>query len=409
MIFEVVETLDLDVEVALATAPDKSVGGDEIWESAEEQLRDVLSNRAATSTTSSPATAPSTARKIDFGFEDALGRVWDGPTVQLDFNMPDRFDLTYTGEDNEPPAGDDPPRAVRELRALLHGAHRALRRRLPLWLAPEQVRILPVSDETLGYAHRVKNELEDAGFRVEVEDRDWTVGRKIRAGHDDRLPYMVIVGEDEQEAGTVSVRDRFENQRGDVDLDAFVDHLVAERDEKRTEPEFVDAGERPGGQTLRSGARFSSYFDAALGRLSYERRICADQARGRRTRRRGADATGPDADGTGAERRPSPRSQGNEHAARRPPRPLVRRDHGRGSGAAALHVPDGQPVDDSGLGNGSASMEAAIGNLVEPGDTMLVPTNGYFGGRMKIDGRARGRRGCRGIGAVGRTPRPGRC
>jgi threonyl-tRNA synthetase len=86
----------------------------------------------------------------------------------------------------------------------------------------------------------VKNELEDAGFRVEVEDRDWTVGRKIRAGHDDRLPYMVIVGDDEQEAGTVSVRDRFENQRGDVDLDDFVDHLVAERDEKRTEPDFVD-------------------------------------------------------------------------------------------------------------------------------------------------------------------------
>ncbi|MFW5938593.1 MAG: His/Gly/Thr/Pro-type tRNA ligase C-terminal domain-containing protein, partial [Halanaeroarchaeum sp.] len=111
----------------------------------------------------------------------------------------------------------------------------------PLWLAPEQVRILPVSDGTLGYAHRVKNALEDAGLRVEVEDRDWTVGRKIRAGHDDRLPYMVIVGDDEREAGTVSVRDRFENQRGDVDLDAFVDHLVEERDEKRTEPDFVDA------------------------------------------------------------------------------------------------------------------------------------------------------------------------
>ncbi|WP_172863925.1 threonine--tRNA ligase [Halorubrum trapanicum] len=239
MIFEVVETLDLEVEVALATRPDKSVGGDEIWESAEDQLRDVLESGGYDYDVE-PGDGAFYGPKIDFGFEDALGRVWDGPTVQLDFNMPDRFDLTYTGEDNE----DHQPVMIHRA---LYGSYERFFMVLiehfdgnfPLWLAPEQVRILPVSDETLGYAHRVKNELEDAGFRVEVEDRDWTVGRKIRAGHDDRLPYMVIVGDDEQEAGTVSVRDRFENQRGDVDLDAFVDHLVAERDEKRTEPDFV--------------------------------------------------------------------------------------------------------------------------------------------------------------------------
>jgi len=240
MIFEVVETLDLDVDVALATRPDKSVGGDEIWESAEEQLRDVLDSGGYDYDVE-PGDGAFYGPKIDFGFEDALGRVWDGPTVQLDFNMPDRFDLTYTGEDNE----DHQPVMIHRA---LYGSYERFFMVLiehfdgdfPLWLAPEQVRILPVSDETLGYAHRVKNELEDAGFRAEVEDRDWTVGRKIRAGHDDRLPYMVIVGDDEQEAGTVSVRDRFENQRGDVALDAFVDHLVDERDEKRTEPDFVD-------------------------------------------------------------------------------------------------------------------------------------------------------------------------
>ena len=240
MIFEVVETLDLEVEVALATRPDKSVGGDEIWESAEDQLRDVLESGGYDYDVE-PGDGAFYGPKIDFGFEDALGRVWDGPTVQLDFNMPDRFDLTYTGEDNE----DHQPVMIHRA---LYGSYERFFMVLiehfdgnfPLWLAPEQVRILPVSDETLGYAHRVKNELESEGFRVEVEDRDWTVGRKIRAGHDDRLPYMVIVGDDEQEAGTVSVRDRFENQEGDVDLDAFVDHLVAEREEKRTEPEFVD-------------------------------------------------------------------------------------------------------------------------------------------------------------------------
>ncbi|WP_424015014.1 threonine--tRNA ligase [Halorubrum xinjiangense] len=241
MIFEVVETLDLEVEVALATRPDKSVGSDEIWESAEDQLRDVLDSGGYDYDVE-PGDGAFYGPKIDFGFEDALGRVWDGPTVQLDFNMPDRFDLTYTGEDNE----DHQPVMIHRA---LYGSYERFFMVLiehfdgnfPLWLAPEQVRILPVSDETLGYAHRVKNALEDAGFRVEVEDRDWTVGRKIRAGHDDRLPYMVIVGDDEQEAGTVSVRDRFENQRGDVDLDDFVDHLVEERAEKRTEPDFVDA------------------------------------------------------------------------------------------------------------------------------------------------------------------------
>lgn len=240
MIFEVVETLDLEVEVALATRPDKSVGGDEIWESAEEQLRDVLESGGYDYDVE-PGDGAFYGPKIDFGFEDALGRVWDGPTVQLDFNMPERFDLTYTGEDNE----DHQPVMIHRA---LYGSYERFFMVLiehfdgnfPLWLAPEQVRILPVSDETLGYAHRVKNALEDEGFRVEVEDRDWTVGRKIRAGHDDRLPYMVIVGEDEQEAGTVSVRDRFENQRGDVDLGDFVDHLVEERAEKRTEPDFVD-------------------------------------------------------------------------------------------------------------------------------------------------------------------------
>ncbi|WP_198664639.1 threonine--tRNA ligase [Halorubrum sp. 48-1-W] len=239
MIFEVVETLDLEVEVALATRPEKSVGGDEIWESAEEQLRDVLESGGYDYDVE-PGDGAFYGPKIDFGFEDALGRVWDGPTVQLDFNMPERFGLTYTGEDNEE------HRPVMIHRALYGSYERFFMVLIehfdgdfPLWLAPEQVRILPVSDGTLGYAHRVKNALADAGIRAEVEDRDWTVGRKIRQGHDDRLPYMVIVGDDEAEAGTVSVRDRFENQRGDVDLDEFVDHVLEEYEEKRVEPDFI--------------------------------------------------------------------------------------------------------------------------------------------------------------------------
>ena len=240
MIFEVVETLGLEVDVALATRPEKSVGGDEIWETAEEQLREVLES-GGYDYDIEPGDGAFYGPKIDFGFEDALGRVWDGPTVQLDFNMPERFGLTYTGEDNEE------HRPVMIHRALYGSYERFFMvliehfdGNFPPWLAPEQVRILPISDATLGYAHRVRNALTEAGIRAEVEDRDWTIGRKIRQGHDDRLPYMVIVGDDEAEAGTISVRDRFENQQGDVDLDAFVDHLVTEYEQRRTEPTFID-------------------------------------------------------------------------------------------------------------------------------------------------------------------------
>jgi len=107
----------------------------------------------------------------------------------------------------------------------------------PLWLAPEQVRVLPISDANLGYAHRVKNEFDE--FRVEVDDRDSTIERKIRAAHDDRVPYMIIVGDNEQEDGNISVRDRFEDQEYDVEIDEFLDHLRSERDEKRIEPDFL--------------------------------------------------------------------------------------------------------------------------------------------------------------------------
>ncbi|WP_053947419.1 threonine--tRNA ligase [Halolamina sediminis] len=238
MIFTLIGQFDLEVDVDLATRPEKSVGSDEIWESAEEQLREVLDSEGYDYGIE-PGDGAFYGPKIDFSFRDALGRSWDGPTVQLDFNMPERFDLTYTGEDNE----DHRPVMIHRA---LYGSYERIFMVLiehfdgqfPLWLAPEQVRILPVSDDALGYAHRVKNELD--GFRVEVEDRDWTVGRKIREAHDDRLPYMIIVGSDEEEAGTISVRDRFEREADGVDPEAFRDHLEAEYEEKRVEPDFLD-------------------------------------------------------------------------------------------------------------------------------------------------------------------------
>ncbi|MFB6093914.1 MAG: threonine--tRNA ligase [Halanaeroarchaeum sp.] len=237
MIFEVIENFDLTVDVALATRPEKSMGADEIWEQAESQLRAVLEDGGYDYDVEEGDGA-FYGPKIDIGFEDALGRTWDGPTVQLDFNMPEQFDLTYVGEDNEE------HRPVMIHRALYGSFERFFMvliehfdGKFPLWLAPEQVRILPVSDDNVPYARRVEEELD--GYRVEIEDRDWTVGKKIQQAHEDRVPYMIVVGDDEEEAGTVSVRDRKEREENDVSLAAFRTHLDEERDEKRTEPDFL--------------------------------------------------------------------------------------------------------------------------------------------------------------------------
>ncbi|WP_299234386.1 threonine--tRNA ligase [Natronomonas sp.] len=235
---EVLETFGLEYEVALATRPEKSVGSDEIWEQAESQLRDVLDASGMAYDVESGDGA-FYGPKIDFAFEDALGRNWDGPTVQLDFNMPERFDLSYTGADNET------HRPVMIHRALYGSYERFFMvliehfdGNFPTWLAPEQVRILPVSDDNIGYAKQLKNRYLDA-FRVGIEDRSWTVGKKIQAAHDDRVPYMIVVGDDEEAAGTVSVRDRFEDERNDVDVATFVEHLEGEVEAKRIEPDFV--------------------------------------------------------------------------------------------------------------------------------------------------------------------------
>ncbi|SEW12218.1 threonine--tRNA ligase [Natrinema salifodinae] len=237
MITDVLETFDLEYEMALATRPEKSVGSDEIWEKAESQLESVLEARDLDYEVEEGDGA-FYGPKIDFAFEDAIGRDWDGPTVQLDFNMPERFDLSYVGEDNEE------HRPVMIHRALYGSYERFFMMliehyegRFPLWLAPEQVRVLPISDDNLDYAYEIAAEFDD--FRVEVDDRDSTLERKIRAAHDDRVPYQIIVGDNEEEAGNISVRDRFEDQEYDVEIDAFKDHLAAERDEQRTDPDFL--------------------------------------------------------------------------------------------------------------------------------------------------------------------------
>ena len=238
VIEEIYGQFDFEVLYKLETRGDNAIGSDGIWDQATGALASALETEGLDYEIED-GEAAFYGPKIGLDARDALGREWTIGTVQVDFNIPERLDLVYVGEDNEE------HRPVTIHRALLGTFERFMgvliehfKGDFPLWLAPEQVRVLPVSDDNVDYAESVAAELD--GFRTEVETRSWTVGRKIRAGHDDRMPYMLIVGDTEEEAGTVSVRDREERERDGVDLNEFRSALQTERDEKLTEPAFLN-------------------------------------------------------------------------------------------------------------------------------------------------------------------------
>jgi threonyl-tRNA synthetase len=195
-----------DVRVELSTRPDKSIGTDEQWERAEEALREAL-ERQGRSYDVSPGEGTFYGPKIDFHVTDALGRSWQCGTCQIDFQMPERFELTYQGADNAE------HRPVMIHRALLGSLERFAGiliehygGRFPAWLAPTQAIVLPVSDPHVEYAQRVASELTEAGVRVRVDERSESVGRKIRDAELAKVPLMLVVGEREESEGTASVR-----------------------------------------------------------------------------------------------------------------------------------------------------------------------------------------------------------
>jgi len=203
-----------DVRVELSTRPEKSIGTDEEWERATQALRDAL-DRQGREYDVSPGEGTFYGPKIDFHITDALGRSWQCGTCQVDFQMPERFDLTYQGADNEE------HRPVMIHRALLGSMERFAGiliehygGRFPKWLAPTQAIVLPVSDAFNEYAEGVAAQLGDAGVRVRVDSRSESVGRKIRDAELARIPVMLVVGEREQDAGTASVRTHDEGDLG---------------------------------------------------------------------------------------------------------------------------------------------------------------------------------------------------
>jgi len=227
----------LDVLYKLETRGEDAMGSEEIWEQATDALVDALRAEDLDYDVEE-GEAAFYGPKIGVNARDALGREWTIGTVQVDFNIPRNLDLTYVGEDN------DEHHPVMIHRALLGSFERFMgviiehfNGKFPTWIAPTQVRVLPISDDNLDYAREVAEELDD--YRVEVEDRSWTIGKKIQQTHEDRVPYMLVVGGNEEEAGTVSVRDRKEREANDVSRDEFRAHLEREVEQKHLEPTFL--------------------------------------------------------------------------------------------------------------------------------------------------------------------------
>ena len=217
-----------EVRVELSTRPDKSIGTDEEWERAESSLREAL-KRQGREYEVSPGEGTFYGPKIDFHITDALGRSWQCGTCQLDFQMPDRFELTYAGSDNEP------HRPVMIHRALLGSMERFAgiliehhAGRFPLWLAPLQALVLPVADRHNEYAERVDGELAAVGVRARVDARSESVGKKIRDAELARAPYMLVVGDREQDAESASVRHHGEGDLGAMPLAELTERMRAE-------------------------------------------------------------------------------------------------------------------------------------------------------------------------------------
>ena len=204
--------------IELSTRPEESLGTDEQWELATNGLKKAL-DTSGKKYKINEGDGAFYGPKIDFHLEDCLGRTWQCGTIQLDFQMPERFDLTYVGEDGEK------HRPVMIHRVVLGSIERFIgiltehfAGAFPLWLAPEQVRILPISDRLQPEAMKIQEALKEAGVRVSVDTRSEKMGYKIREAQLKKVPYMLVIGDKEVETGTVSVRSRSEGDLGAMSL-----------------------------------------------------------------------------------------------------------------------------------------------------------------------------------------------
>jgi threonyl-tRNA synthetase len=228
MAFDTYRLFDFDVSLELSTRPEQRVGSEEMWDRAEDKLARTL-EELALSYELNPGDGAFYGPKIDMHMTDSLGRSWQLGTVQLDYSMPDRFGLTYTGADNQ----EHTPVMIH--RAMLGSYERFIgimlehyAGELPLWLAPVQAVVLPVSDRFNDYAAGIRDTLGAGDVRVELDARSESISRKIRDAELRKVPYMLVVGEREQDEHSVSVRAHHGGDLGSLSVQQFTDRLSGE-------------------------------------------------------------------------------------------------------------------------------------------------------------------------------------
>ena len=232
LVDEMLATFGYPYTIELATKPEKALGTDEEWVEAEKVLADTLNARGVPFEIDEGGGA-FYGPKLDFKLIDAIGRKWQGPTVQLDFNLPERFGLEYVGEDNERHRPFMLHRVlVGSMERFVGGLIEHYAGAFPVWLAPVQVVVLPISEQWTASAQSLVDRLREEGIRAELDDRD-TLSYRIRQAELQKVPYMAVVGEREAEAGTVAVRRRGGGRKQDImDREAFA-ALVRDRIETR--------------------------------------------------------------------------------------------------------------------------------------------------------------------------------
>lgn len=232
LIDEVYTLFGFKYHIELSTRPEDSMGSDEDWEIATEGLRGALDDLGLKYVVNEGDGA-FYGPKIDFHLEDSIGRTWQCGTIQLDMQLPLRFELEYTGADGEKHrpimihrvAFGSIERFIGILIEHFAGA-------FPLWLSPVQVKILPISDKFADYAFKLKSMMEEQGIRAEVDTRSEKIGYKIREARNERTPYIAVVGEKEQESGTLSIRKRGQGEQGAVPYAEFIENVLKENKDK---------------------------------------------------------------------------------------------------------------------------------------------------------------------------------
>ncbi len=219
------EVFGFPYRVELSTKPDKAMGDPAMWEKAEEALRGALEETGVEYRVN-PGDGAFYGPKIDFHLEDCIGRSWQCGTIQLDFQMPEKFDMTYVGSDGRQ------HRPVMLHRTVLGSLERFLgiliehyAGAFPFWLAPVQIKVIPVSQEHGDYVNTVADRISAMGYRVETDSRDEKLGKKIRTAQMEKIPFMIVCGDREVEGKTLSVRDRSDGDLGSMTLESLVEML----------------------------------------------------------------------------------------------------------------------------------------------------------------------------------------